>query len=73
MRIKQIKQIREWINKKQTTKVIITKPAKSNSTAILTSTHTEEAEHCPTCKIGYLHLIGEIFSERERRRFAEIN
>ncbi len=73
VRIKQIKKIRDWINKKQTTKVVITKTTQSSSPVILTSAHTEEAEHCPTCKIGYLHLIGEIFSERERRRFAEIS
>jgi len=27
---------------------------------------------CPKCKIGFLRLMGEIASERERRRYGEL-
>jgi len=27
----------------------------------------QSPEHCPKCKTGFLRLIGEIASERERR------
>jgi len=32
----------------------------------------QSPEHCPKCKIGFLRLIGEIASERERRRYGEL-
>ncbi len=73
VRIKQIKKIRDWLNTEQTTKAVIATQAKSNGSLILTATNKESTEHCPKCKTGYLYLIGEILSERERRRYAEIN
>ncbi len=79
VRVKQIKNIREALKKEPTIKAVITKQAKNNgpltliSTSILTTTNKERKEHCPKCKTGYLYLIGEILSERERRRYSLTN
>ncbi len=75
VRVKPIKKIREALKKELTIKIYITKSVKNNGPSTLTTTNKESAEHCPKCKTGYLHLIGEIliFTERdrERRRYVE--
>jgi len=34
--------------------------------------NAQSPEHRPKCKIGFLRLMGEITSERERRRYGEL-
>jgi len=76
VRVKQLEKIRECL---EVTKVIAIQPVKSgyspttqagsSSPGIL---NAQAPEHCPKCKTGFLRLIGEIASERERRRYAEL-
>ncbi len=54
-------------------------PAKSGysqgtqtGTALSDILNADSPEHCPKCKIGFLRLMGEIASERERQRYGEL-
>ncbi|VAW59104.1 hypothetical protein MNBD_GAMMA11-795, partial [hydrothermal vent metagenome] len=53
-------------------------PATQSGTAITLTQgapdilNVQPPEHCPKCKTGFLRLIGEIASERERRRYTEL-
>jgi len=82
VRVKQLEKIRKCL---KAAKAIVVQPAKSgyspaaqaNTVNILTQgaadiLNTQPPEHCPKCKIGFLRLIGEIASERERRRYGEL-
>ena len=72
VRVKQLEKIRECLKVANAITVQV-QPAKSgyspttqagsSSPDIL---NAQAPEHCPKCKIGFLRLIGEIASERER-------
>jgi len=74
--VKQLEKIRECL---KVAKAIVVQPAKSGYSPITQAgssspgiLNTQSPEHCPKCKIGFLRLIGEIASERERRRYGEL-
>jgi len=72
VRIKQIKKIRDWLQDEKTTGTIISSQNKANGPLILSIANEGKAERCPHCKTGFLRLVGEILSIRERRRYAEL-
>ena len=74
--VKQLEKIRECL---EVAKAITAQPTKSGyspttqmGTASADILNAQAPEHCPKCKIGFLRLIGEIASERERRRYGEL-
>ncbi len=64
VRVKQLERIRTWIAEK--------KPVnpKQAQRAIPVTTAEKASMPCPNCKTGYLHLMGIIPGEKERRRCA---
>lgn len=63
VRIKQLKTIRACLNTQAANKTHADEPSKNK-----TFVQKDKSEPCPNCKQGILHLVGEIFSEKERRR-----
>jgi hypothetical protein len=62
VRVKQLNHIRQQLATNSGSDTLIDNPA---------STWSEcRKDRCPKCKSGYLHLVGEILSARQRRRYA---
>jgi len=76
VRVKQLEKIRECLKLTKVIAVQLAKSGYSTATQVDTSPadilNAQSPEHCPKCKIGFLRLIGEIASERERRRYGEL-
>ena len=66
VRVEKIKQIRQSLEVEQ-----VEKPEAKNSAGEY-SRHNETEKPCPGCKAGYLHLIGLIPSEKERRQMLTV-
>ena len=76
VRVKQLEKIRECL---EVAKAIAVQPTKSGyspttqvGSASANILNAQAPKHCPKCKIGFLRLMGEIASERERRRYGEL-
>ena len=76
VRVKQLEKIRECLKAAKVTAIQSAKSGYSPTTQADSSSpgilNAQAPEHCPKCKIGFLRLIGEIASERERRRYGEL-
>ena len=62
VRVKQLNHIRQRLATNSGGDTLTEKPASIWSEC--------RKERCPKCKAGYLHLVGEILSARQRRRYA---
>jgi hypothetical protein len=62
VRVTRLKQIRDKLSARHCSKAGLPEPQP------LCSERTQD--RCPKCKSGYLHLVGEILSARQRRRYA---
>jgi hypothetical protein len=62
VRVKQLNHIRQRLATHSGSDTFIDKPASIRSEC--------RKDRCPKCKSGYLHLVGEILSARQRRRYA---
>ncbi len=62
VRVKQLNYIRQRLATNSGSDTLIDKPASNGIEC--------RKDRCPKCKSGYLHLVGEILSARQRRRYA---
>ena len=62
VRVKQLTHIRQRLAMHSQSDTLTDKPASIGSEC--------RKDRCPKCKSGYLHLVGEILSARQRRRYA---
>jgi hypothetical protein len=62
VRVKQLTHIRQRLATHSQSDTLTDKPASIRSEC--------RKDRCPKCKSGYLHLVGEILSARQRRRYA---
>jgi hypothetical protein len=62
VRVKQLNHIRQRLATNSGSDTLIDKPTSIGSEC--------RKDRCPKCKSGYLHLVGEILSVRQRRRYA---
>jgi hypothetical protein len=62
VRVKQLKQIREKLSARHRNESGAPEPQPLCS--------ERPKDRCPKCKLGYLHFVGEILPERQRRRYA---
>jgi len=69
MRIRHYGYLTNRVRVKQPEKIRECPGVGTASTDIL---NAQPPEHCPKCKTGFLRLIGEIASERERRWYGEL-
>ena len=62
VRVKQLTHIHQRLATNSASDTLTDKPASIRSEC--------RKDRCPKCKSGYLHLVGEILSARQRRRYA---
>jgi hypothetical protein len=62
VRVTRLKQIRDKLSVRHCSKASLPEPQPLCS--------ERPQDRCPKCKSGYLHLVGEILSARQRRRYA---
>lgn len=69
VRVKQLEKIRACLKVKSTDTA---EKAKTGQGLKVATPIEDKPEPCPNCKKGVLHLVGEILSEKERRRYSAL-